>query len=203
MTTTLDPISAFLASLGPAAVLDAQAERAERASAQRAKATRANRAEKREEHKQVLASVDGDREKLKTITVWVPRKRTEKLMARAFDRASLAAGGNAFHDESYDIEATDYTLEQIEVERAQHPDKEVAFAKLQGRFVQQTRSIEGFFAPKQVCITHKRPTDYYAPLGDFEWCERNEEVTREQQLAHSLAKLRAARPIRNIKEATR
>lgn len=166
-------------------------------NAQRSAATRAGRERKREHHKQVLASVDGDREKLKTISVWVPRKVKSTLFARAQDKIAWHAKGDAhrFLDMQIEVEDTEYDLEQIEVERARPPKEEVEFAKLQGRFREQTASINGFFAPKQVVKTHRRPTDYYAPLGDFEWCERDEAVTTANRINHANAKARAARPI--------
>lgn len=169
--------------------------------AKRSASTAGCRERKTAAHKQVLDAVGGDREALKTISVWVPRKRTERMFFRAFDRQSLAEGGAAFHDAEYETESTDYTLEQIEVERAKPPKEEVEYAKLQGRFVQQTASINGFFAPKETVHTARRPTDYYAPLGDFQWADRDENTRRVNDCTHAARKQAAAKPIRTVADS--
>lgn len=204
MSLTLSPaLAAILATSTPIDFGTPQPmTQQEVTAAARSRATRANRQHKKAAHEAVLASVDGDRESLKTITVWVPRKRTERLFARAFDRKSLAEGGAAFQDAEYEFEATEYDLEEIEVERARHPDEEVAFARLQKRFRESKPSIQGFFHKPTTKHGDRRQRRVLpAPLGDFNWVERNEDVSREQQLAQSLAKLRAARPIRNVRES--
>lgn len=205
MTPTSAPFdyAAFAANLATVeAKLDPRIALRMNAEAKRSQATSANRERKSEAHKTLLASVDGDRECLKTIKLWVPRKTTQKLMVRAYDKAKLFATGDAFHDECYEIEATEYDLEEIEVERARHPDEEVAFAKLQNRYREQKASILGFFhKPTMQCGDRRQRRVMPAPLGDFEWADRSEELTREQQLNHSLAKMRASRPIRNVREA--
>jgi hypothetical protein len=167
----------------------------------RTSSTLGNRQYKKAKHEELLETVGGDREALKTICVWVPRKSTQRLFARAFDKKACAEGGERFQDVEYEFEATEYDLEEVEVERARHPDEEVAFAKLQRRFIERKPSIDGFFhKPTMKCGDYRRASAPTA-LGDFEWCERDENVTREQQIAHSLAKLRANRPIRNVREA--
>ena len=168
----------------------------------RADATQANRIAKREAHAEVLAACDGDSEALKTITLWEPRKRTEQMFFRAFDRKMLSETGNAFHDEQIEVETTEYKLVEVEVPRARHPDEERAFAKLQNRFRESKPSILGFFHKPTTKHGDRRQRRVLpAPLGDFNWVDANPEVIREQQLAQSLAKLRSARPIRNVKES--
>lgn len=170
----------------------------------RASATVACRQHDRAEHTKVLESVGGDREALKTITLWEPRKTTQQMWFRAFDRKRLFESGEAFHDEKYEVDTTEYDLIEVEVERARHPDEEVAFAKLQKRFIERKPSILGFFHKPSMKHGDRRQRKVLpAPLGDFEWCERDETITRENQLARSLASLRAARPIRNVTESHR
>jgi len=195
----------FLSLIGAPAVAPlppGMTEQQANACFNRASATLGNRAAKKEKHAELLADVGGDDEKLKTIRLWVPRKTTQKLMARAFDKKACAEGGERFQDAAYEIEATEYDLEEIEVERARHPTEEVAFAKLQRRYREQTPSILGFFhKPTMKCGDRRHRNVLPAPLGDFEWVERSEELSREQALNRSLAKLRAERPIRNVREA--
>lgn len=168
------------------------------AESKRASATVACRARKTAEKNEALDSVGGDRESLCRIHLWEPRTRTDHLFARAYDRKRLFESGEAFHDECYEIETTEYALVEHIIPRARHPDEEVAFAKMQGRFKPENkRGGATFYADP--CVKARR--DRYQPLGDFEWCERDEALTREQQINRSLAALRAARPIRNIKEA--
>lgn len=170
--------------------------------AKRSAATHGNRLYKQAKHAEVLEAVGGGREALKTITVWMPRKSTQKLFARAFDKKACAEGGERFTDAEYEVEATEYDLEEIEVERARHPDEEVAFARLQRRFVEHKPSILGYFHKPSMKSGDRRARRVMpAPLGDFSWVERSEELSREQQISRSLATLRAQKPIRNVREA--
>lgn len=168
----------------------------------RGRATHGNRLHKKATHAALLDSVDGDREALKTITVWVPRKTMTKLMARAFDKKACYEGGERFQDAQYEVESTEYDLEEIEVERARHPDEEVAFAKLQKRFREPTRSILGFFHKPTTKHGDRRQRNVLpAPLGDFNWVDLDATTaqanaeTRAQRLERSLRK------IRNLKES--
>jgi hypothetical protein len=198
----MNDLETFLAALGAPATLTAEEDAISRAQASRARATRNCRAKKVEDHASALAAVDGDREALKTICLWVPRKTNQKLMARAFDKKACAEGGERFTDAAYEVEVTEYDLEEVEVERARHPKEEVEFAKLQRRFRESTPSIQGFFHKPFIKTGDRRSRRVLpAPLGDFAWVERSEELSREQELNRSLAALRASRPIRNVREA--
>lgn len=212
-----DPLASFLASLGAPAVLTPEEHAKHNAKASRAQATRNCRAKKVAERDEALASVDGDRESLCRIHVWVPLNPADaedaKLIADSRyepkDFYFQATDRKTWHETKDDNQrflkmtaesgSTQYKLVEQIVPRARHPDEEVAWAKAQGRYRAPTRSTATFFADPTVI----RKRDRYQPLGTFEWCDRSEELTREQQMTHSLAKMRAARPIRNIKESAR
>ncbi len=182
----------------------------------RAAATQANRDHKRAEKAAALEEVGGDRESLCRIFVWErldPNNEEDAKLIRhskyepeeysfaALDRKLKAEIGNderqAMTDMSVTNDNAQYKLVAKLVPRARHYDEEVAWAKAQGRYREQKPSSATFFADPTVRVRKDR----YQPLGDFNWCERNEDLTREQALTHSLAKLRAARKIRNVKEA--
>jgi hypothetical protein len=210
-----DPLASFLASLGTAAVLTPEEHAKHNAKASRAQATRNCRAKKVAERDEALASVDGDRESLCRIHVWVPldpsneedaklirdtRYEPKEYMFQATDRKTwheTKDDSKRFIKMREDSGCTQYKLVEQIIPRARHPDEEIAWAKMQGRYRKPTNSTATFFADPTV-VTRK---DRYQPLGTFEWCERSEELTREQQMTHSLAKLRASRPIRNVREA--
>lgn len=176
------------------------------AESKRASATVACRQRKTDEKNKALDSVNGDRESLCRIHLWEPRTRTDQMMFSALDRRLKSEVGNedraAMIDLLVDCESTEYVLTEHIIPRARHPDEEVAFAKLQGRFREHKPSIQGFFhKPTNKSGDRRARRVCPAPIGDFEWCERDEALTREQQINRSLAAMRAARPIRNVKEA--
>jgi hypothetical protein len=197
-SATLD-LSAMLKEMIGNLPTDKPATQQDLLRAKRSASTAGNRIVKKERKEEVLASVDGDAEKLITISLWQPRTVKTKLFARAFDKAKLAATGEAFIDAEYDGEDTEYKLVEEVCERAKPPADEVAFAKLQGRFQEQTRSINGFFAADPIVITKHKATDYYAPLGDFNWCD---DVVPAHERAAQQKRWAAAhnKPVRNIKE---
>lgn len=202
MLDFLSMIGTPVAAPLPTGMTEAQAN----ACFKRTAATAGNRQYKKAKHEELLDTVGGDREALKTICLWVPRKTNQKLLGMALDRKLKSEIGNdagqAMTSFEADYEATEYDLEEIEVERARHPKEEVEFAKLQRRFREQTPSIQGFFHKPFIKSGDRRQrTVLPAPLGDFNWVDADPEVTREQQIAQSLAKLRADRPIRNVRES--
>ena len=212
---------AFLAALGPAAVLTPEEQATHNAKASRAQATRNCRARKVAERNDALDSVNGDRESLCRIHLWEPLNPADEDDAKqirdtrwcptemkfmALDRELKSRIGNdegqAMRKMTVESDEVQYKLVAHIVPRARHPDEEVAFAKLQGRYRESKPSIQGFFhKPKSIQGDRRTRRVHPAPLGDFEWCERDEALTREQQINRSLRALRAARPIRNVKEA--
>jgi hypothetical protein len=118
------------------------------------------------------------------------------MFFRAFIRESAT-----FRDMEVETESTEYTLETIEVERAQHPKDEQGFARLQGRYVEKHECQGHARFHSEPLVKYAAHLSSYAPLGDFEWADRDEEVARMQALVHKRNAALAARPIRNIRES--
>ena len=139
-------------------------------AARRRSASNAGRERKQIKHKELIEKVEGDREKLKIIHIWQPRNVKTKLLAKGYQKTFVQIEGTT-HCYSHDPESieaeyddTEYDLVEVEIERAKHPKEEVEFAKLQGRFLEQQRSIFGLFAAPTACRYAARPNDWYAPL---------------------------------------
>jgi len=191
-------LAAIIASAPALALTNAPMTQEDATRARRSASTTANRMHKKAAKVAVLASVDGDAEKLTTIHVWVPRTKREQILAKGYEKRFI--GGKKADEEHDDktktaiasvnaeefageFDATFYVLEEQVTERARHPKEEVEYAKLQGRFQEHKPSIGGFFAPAPTVVTRRKPTDYYAPLGDFNWCD-DPVPAAERKIAH-------------------
>jgi hypothetical protein len=218
MSATIDIQSILNQMIAQAPQPDAATVAKLAVNAKRAAATAVCRVRKTEHKAAVLASVDGDTEKLKTITLWAPRKTKRQLYAKGYEKKFVGPQPNECRqgdDEKHDqlgrrsivsvnaaefvgeFDETEYDLITLEVERAKHPKEEVEYAKLQGRFIEHKPSINGFFAAPATVRFAARPNDHYAPLGDFEWAD--DQVPREVR-EKVYARNRKSRPIHNIKE---
>lgn len=191
-------LAAIIAQAKPLVIESSPMTQEDASRARRSASTAANRTAKKAKKVAVLASVGGDDEKLTTIHVWVARTKREKILAKGYekrfiggkkadeehdDKTAKAIVSIAPQDFEVEVDATFYVLEEQVIERARHPKEEVEYAKLQGRFREQTRSTDTFFAPAPTVVTRRKPTDYYAPLGDFNWCD-DVIPAAERKIAH-------------------
>lgn len=209
----LDQIAAELAAASQAAPAYVPTQD-DKNRAVRAAANSRHRRAKQAHKVEVLAECDGDRESIKTITVWMPRSKKGQLFAKGYEKRFIGGKkADEAHDDKtkravasanaveavYEVDETVYDLTEIEVPRARPPKEEVMNAQFEGRYTEHHGGAS-FFAPAQAVRYKARPTDYYAPLGDFQWADREEAVTAANQATHERAKARN-RPIRNVREA--
>lgn len=150
-------------------------------------------------------------------------KIKEQLFAKGYDKHFVGVlrdknGDDEAHDQKgmkaiasvngteavYEVDATDWVLRDEVIVRARPPKEEITNAQFEGRYLGENIKQHGgasFYAATPLVRYAARPNDNYAKLGDFEWADRDEVTERENQMSRSLNALRAARPIRNIKEA--
>jgi hypothetical protein len=189
--------------------------------AKRSAATAGMRAHKRAKKQEVLATVGGDEDALKSIWLWEPRSYAGKIIARGYEKRFVGPtpredrqGDDEQHDApgvrvvasvvSADFAAetteTEYKLVEHVVPRARHPKVEVADAQFEGRFIAPEKHGGASFYSAPV-VKYAKATTEYRPLGDFEWADREEHVLALNRANRAKAAEKALRPIRNQEEA--
>lgn len=218
-------LAGIIAGLPPDQAMNAT----DQARAKRSAATGAHRERKTAYKAQVLAACDGDRESIKIIHLWVARTKKAQLFAKGYEKKfvgpnpqEISGGDDEQHDQKgkrtvasvnaqeaiYEIDETVYDLTPVEVPRAKPPKEEIANAQFEGRYKGDDTKRHGgasFFAPPQVVKTHRRPTDYYAPLGDLNWCEDpnhywNAVPLSERQAIHKRNSAPGRKPIKKVSD---
>jgi len=151
----------------------------------------------------LVTAAGGDVEQVKLITLWQPSHRAGKLFAAGYGKIITKDQNNKdlvvtdhenFSKMEIDVIEEHWVLVEEAILRALPPAAEQARAAKEGRYVAKTGGTS-FFAPAPIVRYAKRPTDNFAPLGDFEWVDRSPEHEAALTANRTKNAKRAALPI--------